>query len=66
MQINPPATVSRCGVCGSTNYSRVVARDESGAMRYTEILQCTRCSREFANLDLWRQDGASTASPAVA
>lgn len=66
MQIHPPATVNRCGVCGATSYSRVVARDESGAMRYTETLQCTGCSREFANLDLWRQGGASTARPAAA
>jgi hypothetical protein len=38
----------------------VVARDETGAMRYTDTLQCSGCSREFANLEIWRQGGAQT------
>lgn len=66
MQTNPSTILNRCGFCGATSYHRVVARDELGAMRYTETLQCTGCGRESANLKVWRQGGASNASPAIA
>ena len=59
MPTNAPVTVNRCGYCGASSYHRVVARDESGAMRYTETLQCTGCGREFPNLQVWRQGGES-------
>jgi len=58
--MNPSTTRNCCGYCGATSYHRVVARDETGAMRYSDTLQCTGCSREFANLDFWRQGGAQT------
>lgn len=54
---NRTTTVNRCGYCGATSYHRVVARDEAGAMRYTETLQCTGCNRVFANLQIWRRGG---------
>ncbi len=66
MQKNPSVTVNQCGYCGATSYHRVVARDETGAMRYTETLQCTGCNREFANLHVWRQgSGQESASVPV-
>ena len=46
---------SRCGICGATSYHRVVARDSGGVMRYTERLQCTGCSHEFADVKAWRE-----------
>ncbi len=54
--MNPPTARNCCGYCGATSHHRVVARDETGAMRYTETLQCTGCNRVFANLQIWRQD----------
>ena len=66
MPTNPPATVNRCGYCGASSYHRVVARDEAGAMRYTETLQCTGCSREFTDLQDWRQGGQAAQSTAAA
>lgn len=55
--MNPPTARNCCGYCGATSYHRVVARDETGAMRYTETLQCTGCNRVFASLQIWRQGG---------
>lgn len=53
--MNPSTTRNCCGYCGATSYHRVVARDEMGAMRYTDTLRCTGCGREYANLQVWRQ-----------
>ena len=55
--MNPSTTRNCCGYCGATSYHRVVARDDTGVMRYTETLQCTGCNRVFANLQIWRQGG---------
>lgn len=66
MLTNPPATVNHCGYCGASCYHRVVARDEAGAMRYTETLQCTGCSHEFTDLQDWRQGGQAAQSTAAA
>lgn len=62
METDQPAPMNRCGYCGSTNYRRVVERDAQGLMRYGERLLCSGCTREFTDLDAWRQ-GASDASP---
>ncbi|RYH67298.1 MAG: hypothetical protein EON54_04070 [Alcaligenaceae bacterium] len=66
MQKNLSTSLNRCGYCGASSFHRVVARDETGAMRYTKALQCTGCSREFSNLQVWRQGMESAQPPAVA
>lgn len=43
-------------MCGSTCYRRVVARDERGALRATDMFQCSGCSLVFADLKAWRDD----------
>ena len=63
----PAPTLNLCGYCRATSYHRVAARDGAGAMRYTEILQCTGSGREFAKLQVWRQGGTQEqAGPPVA
>jgi hypothetical protein len=47
-----------CRMCGSTSYRRVLARDESGSMRATELYQCSGCSVVFADPKAWREGGA--------
>ncbi|KRC22553.1 hypothetical protein ASE31_21990 [Acidovorax sp. Root217] len=44
-----------CGICRATSYRKVIARDDSGAMRTTERLRCTGCGREFLDVQSWRQ-----------
>lgn len=66
MQTNPPTSPNCCGLCGATSYHRVVARDKSGAMKYTERLQCSGCGRECADVRDWRQGGGGGASDAAA
>ena len=65
--MNPSPTRNCCGYCGATSYHRVVARDDAGVMRYTEVLRCTGCGREYANLQVWRQgDTQDATTPPVA
>ena len=48
-------------------YQKVLARDDAGVMRYTEVLRCTGCGREYANLQVWRQgDTQESVTPPVA
>ena len=46
-----------CRMCGATSYRRVLARDEGGAMRATELYQCSGCSVVFADPRAWREGG---------
>ena len=46
-----------CRMCGATSYRRVLARDEGGAMRATELYQCSSCSVVFADPRAWREGG---------
>jgi hypothetical protein len=52
-----------CRMCGSTSYRRVLARDESGAIRATELYHCSGCSVVFADPKSWREGGADIVSP---
>ena len=45
-------------MCGATSYRRVIARDEQGAMRHTDLYQCSGCSVVFADPKAWRDGGA--------
>jgi hypothetical protein len=49
-------------MCGATNYRRVVARDDLGALRATELYQCSGCSVVFADPKAWR-DGDTAQAP---
>ena len=42
-------------MCGATSYRKVVARDESGAMKSTGLYQCSGCSVVFADPRAWRE-----------
>lgn len=65
MENNRIVPLNRCGFCGATSYRRVVARDPQGAMRYAERLVCTGCTREFADMQAWRQGASGTPSEAA-
>ena len=60
MNRNPPS--HSCRMCGSTNYRRVVARDAFGALRSTDLYQCSGCSVVFADPKAWR-DGGTVQAP---
>lgn len=53
-----------CRMCGATSYRRVLARDEGGAMRATELYQCSGCSVVFADPRAWREGGGDAAPDA--
>lgn len=46
-----------CRTCGATSYRRVIARDDQGALRATELYQCSGCSVVFADPKAWREGG---------
>ena len=46
-------------MCGATSYRRVIARDDLGALRPTDLYQCSGCSVVFADPKTWREGGAS-------
>jgi hypothetical protein len=48
------STSNACRMCGATNYRRVIARDESGAMRSTGLYHCSGCSVVFTDPRAWR------------
>ncbi len=48
-----------CRTCGATSYRRVIARDGSGALRSTELYQCSGCSVVFADPKAWRDGGVN-------
>ena len=51
-------------MCGATSYRRVIARDDAGALRATELYQCSGCSVVFADPKAWRDgDGADATMP---
>ena len=52
-----PLPVNCCRLRGATNYRRVVARDDSGALVGTSLYQCSGCSVVFADLRAWRDSG---------
>lgn len=56
----PPSPLHCCRMCGATSYRRVVARDDEGAMRATQLYQCSGCSVVFADPKAWRDGGADT------
>jgi hypothetical protein len=47
--------INCCRMCGATSYRKVVARDESGAMKSTGLYQCSGCSVVFADPRAWRE-----------
>lgn len=47
--------INCCRMCGATSYRRVVARDETGAMKSTGLYQCSGCSVVFADPKAWRE-----------
>jgi hypothetical protein len=50
-----------CRMCSATSYRRVLARDEGGAMRATELYHCSGCSVVFADPRAWREGGGDAA-----
>lgn len=48
-------SIHHCHMCGATNYRRVIARDESGALRQTALYQCSGCNVVFADAKTWRE-----------
>lgn len=62
MESEQATPTNRCGYCGSTSYRRVIERDTQGAMRYGERLVCSGCTREFTDMQAWRQ-GKSNGPP---
>lgn len=51
-------TPSSCRTCGATSYRRVIARNDQGALRPTEMYQCSGCSVVFAEPKAWREGGS--------
>lgn len=51
-------TPHSCRTCGATSYRRVIARDDQGALRATELYQCSGCSVVFADPKAWREGGS--------
>lgn len=45
-------------MCGATSYRRVIARDDHGALRPTDLYECSGCSVVFADSKAWRDGGA--------
>lgn len=62
----PASPLNACRLCGATSYRRVLARDDSGALRPNGLYQCSGCSVVFANPQAWRDGGADVAPPAPA
>ena len=50
-------------MCGATSYRRVIARDEQGALRSSDLYQCSGCSVVFADPKAWRDGGADDMAP---
>ncbi|MBU4182550.1 MAG: DUF1289 domain-containing protein [Gammaproteobacteria bacterium] len=46
---------NRCGVCGSTSYRYLVARNEEGTLTRTQTLVCDGCGRTFQEVATWRE-----------
>lgn len=55
MEANQSVPQNRCGLCGATNYRKVVERDDNGVMRNGDRIVCTGCTHEFDDIEAWRQ-----------
>lgn len=64
-------------MCGATSYRRVIDRDEAGALRPTDLFQCSGCTLVFVDPRAWRDgdaepvqrsaaDGITQLMPAIA
>lgn len=52
-----------CRMCGATSYRPVIARDGQGALRATDMFQCSGCSVVFTDLRAWRKGGDQNPPP---
>jgi hypothetical protein len=58
-----PMPINCCRLCGSTNYHRLFARDDSGQLRPTGQYRCSGCQIQFAQTSQWRQGPLSWSAP---
>ena len=61
MTITP--TLRCCRMCGATSYRPVIARDAQGALRATDLFQCSGCSVVFTDPKAWREGGDQEPPP---
>lgn len=57
------ALLNACRLCGATSYRRVLARDETGAVRPNGLFQCSGCTVVFADPAAWRDGGQDVGAP---
>jgi hypothetical protein len=58
----PTPLLNACRVCGATSYRRVLARDETGALKPNGLYQCSGCTVVFADPSAWRDGGPDLAA----
>jgi hypothetical protein len=54
--------LNACRVCGATSYRRVIARDETGALKPNGLYQCSGRTVVFTDPSAWRDGGPDIAA----